>query len=309
LGQQNQVQVTPAKTGSFSTGVWSGNISLSAVVTDQRLRASNVGISGNSNVFSSGTPNLAIQLPEFVSEGQGSFTGELGLTAQNNVPSTLNISSSDPGLIQPSSSTLNLLAGQKTLPFTFNIANDALKNGTRFVTLTLSSAGFSSVDAVVEVRDDELETLTLEPIPSPQIKNGPIPVILTARNAQGHVITSFQGAPTLTAQDGVHPLTLTPSTAVGFVQGVATIQAVIDDFATAAVITARLGDVETSSNAFAIDAGPVARFRWDDPGSLQIQGVGFPVSLTAEDAYGNIRADYTGTAALGIAAQTITLGT
>lgn len=308
LGQQNQVQVTLARTGSFSMGVWSGNIAISENVTDQRLRASTAGISGDSNVFSSGTPNLAIQLPEFISEGQGSFTGELGLTAKNNAPVTLQITSSDPGLIQPSSSTLGLLAGQKSLPITFNVSNDALKNGTRFVTLTLSGAGFSSVDAVVEVRDDELETLTLEPIPSPQIRNGPIPVILTARNAQGHVITSFQGAPALTALDGVRPLTVTPSTAGGFVQGVATIQAVIDDFATAAVITARLGDVETCSNAFAIDAGPVARFRWDDPGPVQIQGIGFPVSLTAEDAYGNIRTDYTGTAALGIAAQAITLG-
>lgn len=308
LGEQNQVQVIPSTTGSFSTGVWTGNISLSAVVTNQRLRADNMGASGDSNVFSSGAPELAMQVPEFVSEGQVSFTSVLGLSSQNNSNVTFNISSSNPGLIQPSSSTVTLPAGQKTLPFTFNISNDELKNGTRLVTLTLSASGFSSINAVVEVRDDELETLTLEPIPSPQIKNGPIPVILTARNAQGHVITSFQGTPSLTALDGARALPLTPATATGFVQGVATIPAVIDDFATAAVITARLGAVEVNSNTFAISAGPVAKFRWSDPGALQIQGIGFPVSLSAEDAYGNARSDYAGTANLEAVAQTVNLG-
>lgn len=309
LGELNQVQISPANTGSFSTGVWTGNIALSAVVTDQRLRAASGSAVGDSNVFSSGTPLLAMELPDFISEGQGTFTGELGLTAQSGSSVSLNITSSDPALIQPTSSTVNLPAGQKTLPLSFNISNDEVKSGTRHVTLTLSAAGFSTINAVIEVRDDELETLTMEAIPSPQIKNGPIPVILTARNAEGHIITSFQGTPSLTGFDGPRSLALSIAQTSGFVQGVATIQALIDDYATAAVITARQGEVEASSNVFEIGAGAVARFRWSTPGPLQITGVGFPVSLSAEDAYGNIRSDYSGTARLEAVAQSVDIGT
>jgi len=108
-------------------------------------------------------PPIHANLPVFVMENAGTLTGAgtVQLTVAPTSNLTVALTSSNPSLLQVPAS-VTVLAGQTSATFNLTLTNDALLNGARAVTVTPSGpAGYFFVPGTVEVRDDEIGTLTM----------------------------------------------------------------------------------------------------------------------------------------------------
>ena len=108
-------------------------------------------------------PPIHVNLPVFVMENAGTLTGagtvQLTVAPASNL--TVALTSSNPSLLQVPA-TVTVLAGQTSATFNLTLTNDALLNGARNVMVTPSEpAGYVFVPGTVEVRDDEIGTLTM----------------------------------------------------------------------------------------------------------------------------------------------------
>jgi hypothetical protein len=299
LGTTSAIAVTPATTGSFVNGVWTGNVSL-PVQASLQLQAANAGLGGLSNSFTliPPPPTITLTAPTSISESASDALATITFNTLQPVPYVINLVSSDTTAVQVPAS-ITVPANTLSRPIALAIINDALKDGAQNVTLTASGSGISPAQASITVLDDELHNFAISSIPSPQIKNGPFTVTLTARSIDGQPILNYTGIPLLTAHASGTPLPLTTSAAVSdFIDGSKTINVTISDFATQALLTLTDGAVSSTSNPFDIQTGSPARFVWSAIPVLQIADQDIPVTVMAQDTFGNPTPSFTGSADL-----------
>lgn len=112
-------------------------------------------------------PPLHVNLPAAVAENAGvvSAAGTVQLTVAPSANLTVNLTSSNPALLQvPASVTVP--AGQTSATFNLTVTNDGLLNGARSVTVTPSGpSGYVLIAGSAEVSDDETGILALS-VPS-----------------------------------------------------------------------------------------------------------------------------------------------
>ena len=128
-------------------------------------------------------------------------------------------------------------------------------------------------------------------------------VKIIAQDLFDNTVTSFVGTAALSDPSG----TISPTTTTAFTGGVLTPFSVsITESQAAATITATGGGEAGVSNTFAINPGNVASFSFSEIIGPKASGVGFDVSISALDAFGNVATGFSGTANLTDDTGTIT---
>jgi hypothetical protein len=153
------------------------------------------------SVLDNETATLSVELPESVTENSGVLTnaGTVRVSQAVDADVTVALSSSDTTeLIVPA--TVVVPAGAVSAAFDFIVIDDGLPDGEVPVYVTASVEGWESGSAATAVRDTPcFAAFNWSGIPSPQSRNEPIPITLTALDQFGEVFASFSGPVSLEA--------------------------------------------------------------------------------------------------------------
>jgi uncharacterized repeat protein (TIGR01451 family) len=110
-----------------------------------------------------------VEMPSPVLEGTGPHTGYVVLSSATPSDLTLNLTASPAGqLVLPASVTVP--AGQSSVSFQFSVADDAIVNVTRTVSVSANATGVTANSASVVIYDDDAPQMTIN-LP-PQILEG-----------------------------------------------------------------------------------------------------------------------------------------
>jgi hypothetical protein len=158
----SQVAVNPITTGAFSSGIWTGNVSVSHVATQMKLHADDgSGHTGDSGVFNVQTLGpLSLGLPAGATEGDAPVTATVSLPAPTASDLTVNLVSSDTSEATVPA-TVTIPSGQSSATFPVTILNDTELDGKQNTTITVTAAGYDSASAVISVYDNETATFAV----------------------------------------------------------------------------------------------------------------------------------------------------
>ena len=115
---------------------------------------------------------ILVELPEYVTEGDGDLPGEGGVGVPKAPASDLVItlsSSSPTDLTVPS--TVTIPAGQTTAAFDLTVPEDVLLDGAHTVTVTATAEGYYSGSDTLRVHDNEFATLIVD-LPASATEDG-----------------------------------------------------------------------------------------------------------------------------------------
>lgn len=289
----------PTTTGSFTNGVWTGDVTFAEAASDIRLQASNGGFSGESNVFSVMKPTLAISLPTSAVESSGSVTGSISILEIQGADLTINLSSNKMTEALLASASVVIPAGALSVPFTLNVSDDTEADGDQMVTITALASGLDVSITGILIVDDDPHHYAFSPVSLPT-KDSPFNVTILAQNAGNQTMTSFNGSVSLSAKAGAESLPIDPTETGAFLNGVWTGLITIKQEANDVVLTATDAYGRTgNSSSFNVSAAPVARFIWEDQPSSVVAGSPFAVTLSTVDAAGD-HTPYNGSAQLSV---------
>ncbi|MDQ7064623.1 MAG: hypothetical protein Q9P90_10310 [candidate division KSB1 bacterium] len=203
------------------------------------------------------------------------------------------------GTISPTTSG-NFVAGvlaTQTVTITESNANNKI---------TVSSGSVTGVSNTFTVDPASLDHFTLSSIASPQTAGTAFSVTITAEDAYGNKVTSFNGTVGISVSSG----TVTPTTSGSFVNGVRTESINVLTAGTGLTITVDDGASHIgTSNAFDVNPGALDHFRVTAQGGgnigTQTAGTAFSIAITAQDAYNNTVTSFTGSVTLSDATGTI----
>lgn len=267
------------------------NVPISANVENWTAANATIAISDNE------TAPLAITAPEVLREGDPVGSGTVVLPGTLPADLVVLIASSNPAeaSVPPA---VTIYAGQTSASFAITVADDALMDGGQPVTFTASAAGFPDVGVSTIVADNDAASFTLSSIASPQVRNAPFAITLTALDINGSTIPNYAGTLSFSAENDSGAVPCSPATENGFVNGVWTGNVAISGYAESVRLTAGAGSVTVTSNAFDVGRGPMSRLGWAQIATPQTIDAEFGVSLRAEDAGGNLVDDFSGAVAL-----------
>ncbi len=214
--------------------------------------------SGTVDVLDNEPLTLTVTPPATLSEGGAPGVGTVTLSGPCTVDTSIILVSSDtseasvPGIIM-------IPAGQSSINFQVFPVEDSIQDGAQSVTVTASSAGFSNGIASFQVLDNDPASFEWAVVPSPQTRNAPFAVTLTARDATDNTLTSFNGSVSLAAKSGTASLPLSASASGTFVNGVWSGNLAVGAASTGVTLLATGGDGATgASEAFDVVAGGAA---------------------------------------------------
>ncbi|MBL9185109.1 MAG: M36 family metallopeptidase [Verrucomicrobiaceae bacterium] len=286
--------VTPAATGAFSGGAWTGNVSVlgSGSAT---LTATSGSATGVSAAFILSLPVLTVTLPASVSESVGTVPGTVSISSVQSAATVINLSSSVPAQAAPAAATVTIAAGTLSAAFTLNVVNDTVKDGAQNVHISAAYTHADSGSATISIADNELHSFLVSTIPGPQVRDVPFNVTFTARAIDNATITTYTGNPALTAADGATPLTPSPASTGAFTAGTCTTAVTLGSLATNAVLTVTdaAAAASGSSNAFNIIPATIAKFHFSGLPPQVTSDQPIPITLTAQDVNGNTVASHT----------------
>ncbi len=156
------IPITPAITGAFVGGIWTGSLAVLQIATGITLRADDgsghAGDSGAFNVQSMGA--LTLVVPPSASEGAAPLSATVNAPATVAADLTVNLASSDTTEATVPA-TVTIPAGQNSATFPVTIADDVLLDGPQTATITASSSATTNGQAAITVNDNETATLTV----------------------------------------------------------------------------------------------------------------------------------------------------
>ncbi|MGV3664389.1 MAG: M36 family metallopeptidase [Prosthecobacter sp.] len=302
---------SPATTGAFTAGVWTGNLSLPSAESTVMLQAANGVITGWSNPFTvSGPPALSVTLPATAAETAGTVAGTISLSVPQASDLVVSLTSDTPAEAQPAAATVTIPAGATSVPFVLTVFDDTDMDGDRPVVITATAAEMVSGAATVTVQDNELHHFTFTGI-SAATKGTPFNLTILAQNASNRTLPEFNGVVNLSAAASGAALPMTPATSGAFTNGVWAGSVTINLGASGVVLTATHASGRTGTSlAITVAKLAATKFAWSSQPSAVTADTAFPVTITAVDANGD-PGTYTGTATLSLAnppAITTTIG-
>lgn len=152
---------------SLTGGTWTGTLSIAPddPVQTVRLRATDsTGRRADSNSFDVIQPrgSLTLTTASSITEGNGTVsafgTVWLPSAASSNTTVSFAIKDGDSRLSVPS---ITIPFGALSMPFSFTIANDALINGTKTISLEARAAGYRAAARTVVVHDNDTGTVSI----------------------------------------------------------------------------------------------------------------------------------------------------
>ena len=283
--------ITPATSGNFSLGQWTGNVKITTTYTNNQITVieSGGGKSGTSNLFDVVAGDVDHFTISTISDPQvagNSF--EITIIAQDENNSTVtgfsgNVNISDlTGTISPKTSG-NFVNGT----WTGNIIVIKSYSSNR---VTVSGSGRSGESNSFDVISNSVDHFTFSDIESPQIAGQNFNITITAKDQFENTVTSFLDPLTLSDLTG----TISPTTTANLVNGQITQSVQINKSASDVTIEATDGASSGTSNIFNIVAASLDHFNISSIGT-QAAGSQFSISVSARDAYDNLRTQFTGT--------------
>ncbi len=280
----NTGTIQPTTTGSFTSGQWSGNVTITKKLTDVAITATNNGSGGQSNNFNVQAAALDHYLISNVSHQTAGVPFTITVRAQDtynntvdNFTGTVDISDLT-GVVSPTTSgsfSNGVWSGDVTInqSFTNNI-----------ITVTRSSGGSQNGSSNgFNVNAAALDHFDFATISSPQTAGTDFTITITAKDANNNTITSF----TETANLNDETATISPSVTGAFVNGVWSGAVRITETRSGNSITAISSGKSGTSNSFDVNAGALHHFTFSTVASPQTAGQAFTVTITAEDVYNN----------------------
>lgn len=155
------LSATPTNLLTFTSGVWTGNITVNATATNTYFTATDnnehVGRSTNFDVL---PIDARLTLPPAVTEGMGTVTGMVTIPVPLSQSCTIYLTSSIPARITVPG-PITLAAGQTSTNFVLTVVDDALLNGPQLATISAGATNLTSGATTIEVDDNESANLFL----------------------------------------------------------------------------------------------------------------------------------------------------
>lgn len=170
------------------------------------------------------------------------------------------------------------------------------------VTITVTGSGKSGTSNSFTVNPGALASFSIATISSPQTAGTPFSITITAKDASGNTVTSFNGKADLSISGG----NLSPDSTANFSNGVVVQSVTATKAQSDAVISVTSGSSTGQSNAFNINPGALSQFAISTIASPQTAGTPFEITITAQDANQNTVTGFTGTVSIMPSAGTLT---
>ncbi len=244
--------------GDVSVAITAGGGNMVAV-TAQTLAADNE------------SRRLGLTLPATVEEGS---TASGMVTVPGSLSADLPVSLSlDNGSTVSAPVALVIPVGQSQVPFQIEAKDNALKDGSRTVGITVAAASFTNATGSLVVRDNDVDEYRFNPVGELLNLSSPISLTLNALDVEGNVISGYSGSVNLQVvlPDGA-VLATTPATATlggGSWTGTVTIPSI----SSAPLHVQATGDggltaVTTSFDVMRVLSLPARDLCWDESRSL-----------------------------------------
>ncbi|MCY2927241.1 MAG: LEPR-XLL domain-containing protein, partial [Planctomycetota bacterium] len=164
LNRVAPVAITPAASGSFVNGVWTGQVTVNQEAPGIVLQAvdgsSHVGTSNTFNVAYIG--NLGVTVPTSVTEGNGVLAGQGTVTVSLAPTSDLTVTLASSDTTEATvPATVTILAGQTSATFDLTFVDDGDLDWIQNATITASSAGYRGATGTIAIHDNETAALTV----------------------------------------------------------------------------------------------------------------------------------------------------
>ncbi len=292
------VAVTPAQTGAFSAGVWTGNVTVTQPASQMVLRATDgSGHTGSSNAFDVAGV-LSLSLPASAVEGAVGVTGTVTVSPAAGGNLTVALSSSDTASLTVPA-TVTIPAGQASATFPITIADDAILNGTRAVTVSAHIASWIDATANMSVLDNEQSTLSLF-LPSTVAEGSTATGTVSASGTLLNPLTVSLSSNTTSRLTVPSSVTI-PAGSSSATFTLTGVENAATDGAATVTVTASAGGYTAANGTTSVLDNDVHHFTIGTVASPQTKGVAFPVTITAKDLNDNTITAYTGTPILSAA--------
>jgi hypothetical protein len=292
--QSPTVTVSPATSGAFSGGVRVQTVTINRAAIDVAVTVSDgSGHSGTTNYFNvvpnalhhfeiENIPDQATGMPFSIRVTAVDANGNT-VTGFNGASSTVTITHSGSGSINPSTSSAfnnGIWTGNVIIP-------QAQTNDRIQVIRTGGSEAGTSND--FDVTPSAVDHFVISSIPATQLAGTSFAVSIAARDANGNLVTTYNGTASLADETATNN-----NTQITFSAGQWSGSVVILKSQTSNSLTVTGGGKSGTSNSFNVIAAPVDTFQIGMIASPQTAGTPFPLTLTAKDAYGNTATGFTG---------------
>jgi len=294
-GVSYPVAISPAISGSFSSGVWTGGLTVLQTASQMRFRADNgSGISGDSNPFDV-TGTLTLSMAPTAAEGNAPVNATVSVSFAPAGDLTATLSSSD-GTAATVPATVTILSGQTSATFPVTIVDDAATDGTQVSTITAQIPSWANATSNISVLDNETLSLALF-LPG---------TVTEGSTATATVAASGTVASALTVtlvSNNTSRLTVPPSVTIPIGSSSVTFNvtgvenALADGSAVVNVAASASGYAGANANATVLD-NDLHHFSIAAIGASQTRNVPFNVTITAHDVGNAPLTGYTGTPAL-----------
>lgn len=299
--------IAPTTSNAFSAGVLaSQTVTITEALSGNKITASSGSKSGASNSFTVNPAALNHFAISSIASPQTAGTG---------FPVTITAEDAFGNTVTSFNGTVSISVSSGTVSPT---TSGSFLNGTRTESITVFTAG-SNLTITVDDGASHIGTSNafdvqpgaLHHFAVTSTSDGNIPdqtagsafnIKIVAQDLYNNTVTGFNGTVSLSDPTG----TLNPSTSSNFVSGVLASQAVsITKAASNVSITASSGGKTGTSNTFSVFPNALDHFALSSIASPQVAGSAFPLTITAQDAYGNTVTGFTGTVTLSLNSGTL----
>jgi hypothetical protein len=284
----------------FNNGDWSGTVTVTKSLVNNVLTATGVGKSSSSNQFNVTPAALDHFTVSNIASPQTAGTAfSVTLTAKDIFENTVAGFTGSVNLYT-GSGTINPNSSGAFSGGVCTITTVTLSQWQEDAVVTVSDAfGHSGTSNKFNVIPGALHHFNIDPI-ADQATGTPFVVTVTAKDANNNTVTTFNGAGNTVSI--VHSGTGAISPAASTVFGTGTWTGAVQIAQTQAsdrITVTRSGGAQTGiSNAFRVSPSTVDHFLFSPIPAIQTAGVGFSVTITAQDANNNTAVNFSGTANL-----------
>lgn len=281
--------LSPTVTPNFSSGQWSGAVTITKSQTDVKITVSRDGKTGESNIFNvipGALTRFEIGNISTQAAGEPFFISVTALDANSNVATQFSgtVSISDvTGTISPTVSN-NFDDGKWSGNVTIS---QVLTNNN--ITVVSSGGSQSGQSNDFDVISSSVDQFLVSNISSPQVAGVPFSVTITAVDADNNIVSSFNGTASLADQSG----TISPVTTTSFTDGEWTGDITLTKYWNNNNITVTSSGKAGVSNNFTVLYNDLDHYEFDTITSPQTAGVPFTIHITAKDFYDNIVYNHT----------------
>lgn len=281
--------LSPAVSGNFSGGSWTGSVQITRSQNDVSITAENSGHTGRSNNFNVNSAALSrFQISNISTKAAGEYFS-LKITALdgynnivNSFTGTANLSDLSGTLSPTITGSFNAGVWSGSVQITSTYQNDVITAQTNGGAITGNSNTFN-------ITANNVDHFDISTISSPQTAGQEFSVTITAKDAQNNTVTDFSGTANLADLTG----TISPTVTANFSSGVWTGNVSMTRTQSNNYIVVSGSGKSSSSNLFNVNPGIVDHFRFETISSPRVAGTSFNVTITAEDAFGNQATQFT----------------